>query len=235
MPFAAVGAIVGVAGLGMSAASAAGAFNGPVDKRYPTIEEMAARNDAKKTYKLGREIQAPLDALAREDLKYLGSDQAMANAGSAGVNQLWQQAGPQFGTGLQQAAAQSGGPGSGRHWSQLGQGTSALDAGVRQANLQGRLGGLNQYLARQGQFLGRRTNDLQTGMAGMTAGGAQGMQNQNARINAQVQNNIATSQAMSSVGGSMMGAGMGMVSAGGGMQGIQNGFYGIGNWAGGLI
>ena len=232
MPF---GAVMAVAGLGMSAAGAAGAFNGPVDKRYPTAEELSAARDAKKTYQLGREIQTPLDRMARADLKYLGSDQALTNAGAMGANELWQQAGPQFGVGLQQVAAQTGGPGSGRFWSQLGQGTSALDAGIRQANLQGRIGGLNQYIARNNQFLDRRAKDLDAGLGAMTSGGQQAMQNQNARINAQVQNNIAASQAMSSIGGTMVGMGSGMVTSGGGMQGIQNGLYGIGNWAGGLI
>ena len=234
MPFAAVGAVVSVAGLGMSAASAAGAFNGPVEKRMPTPGEIEAGKEARYAYQIGRKIQVPLDQQARSDLRYLGSNQALASAGSQGVNQFWQQAGP-MGRGLQQSAAASGGPGSGRFFSQLGQGTSMVDAGVQQANMQGRLGGLNQYLARQGQFLNRRTNDLQTGLATMTTGGAQAAENQSARIQAQVQNNLATSQAMSSLGGSMVGAGTGMVSAGGGVQGIKNGFYEIGNVAGSLV
>ena len=92
-----------------------------------------------------------------------------------------------------------------------------VDSGTRQANMQGRLSGMNQYLARQGQFLNRRTNDLQTGLATMSTGGAQAAANQNARIQAQIQNNIATSQAMGQVGGAMMSVGMaGMSMAGGG-------------------
>jgi len=91
-----------------------------------------------------------------------------------------------------------------------------VDAGVRGANMQGRLSGMNQYLARQGQFLNRRTNDLQTGLATMSTGGAQAAANQNARIQAQIQNNIATNQAMGQVGGAMMSVGMAGMCAGGG-------------------
>ena len=213
MPFAAVGAVVSVAGLGMSAASAAGAFSGPVEKRLPTPAEIEAGKEARAIYQLGRKIQVPLDQQARKDLQYLGSNKAMEAAGSQGVNQFWQQTGA-LGAGLQQSAAASGGPGSGRFFSQLGQGATMVDAGTRQANAQGRLGGMNQYLARQGQFLNRRTNDLQTGLATMSTGGAQAVQNQNARIQAQIQNNIATNQAMGQIGGSLMGLGMGAASAG---------------------
>lgn len=201
-----VGAVT-AAGLGLSAASAAGAFNGPVEKRLPTPGEIAAGKEAQAVYQIGRKIQTPLDRMAREDLQYLGSNAAMRNAGGLGVDQMWQRTG-QLGQGLQQEAARSGGPGSGRFFGQLGQGAAIIDSGVRQANLQGRLGGLNEYIARQGQFLNRRTNDLQTGMATMSTGGAQAAQNQNARIQAQVNNNIATNQAMGQIGGSLMSVGM---------------------------
>lgn len=200
-------------GTGVSVASSAGAFNGSVDKPTPTGEEMAAAKDARATYNLGRKIQSPLDALSRQDLRYLGSDQALANAGGQSVNQYWGQLGP-LGQQLHQTAARSGGPGTGAFWSQLGQGTAGLDAGVRAANMQGRLGGMNQYLARQGQFLNRRTGDLQTGLGIMSMGGAQAQQAQQARIQAQINSNIATSQAMSSIGGSIAGLGSGMMSAG---------------------
>ena len=214
---------VGAAGLGLSAASAAGAFGGSVDQRGPTAEEMSAARDAKKAYQLGRQIQTPLDAMARDDLKYLGSDQALANAGSAGMNQVWQGAG-NLGQGLAQTAAMSGGPGSGRWWGQMGQATNGLDSALRGANLQGRVGGLNQYMARQGQFLGRRTNDLQAGLGGMTSGGQQAAQNQNARIQAQIQNNIAANQAMGQIGGMMTSVGMaGMGSFGGAAGGAAGG------------
>lgn len=220
---------VGAAGLGLSAASAAGAFNGPVEKRMPTPGEIEAGKEAQLTYQLGRKIQTPLDAMARDDLRYLGSNDAMSAAGGRGVNQMWQQAG-QLGRGLQQSAAQSGGPGSGRFFGQLGQGASMIDAGVKGANMQGRLGGLNEYMARQGQFLNRRTNDLQTGLATMSTGGAQAAQNQNARIQAQINNNIATNQAMGQVGGSMMGLGMAGVQATGGMD-----FDEVGNTFGRMV
>ena len=221
MPFAAIGGAIaaasattlaagaiGAVGLGMSAAGAAGAFSGKVDQQGPTPEEMSAARDAKKVYRLGKELQQPLDAMARNDLKYLSSNQAMDNAAGQGVNQFWQQAGPQLGTGLQSVAAQSGGPGSGRFWNQMGQGTAMLDAGMRQANMQGRLGGLNQYLAKSQQFLGRRVDDLNEGLGMMTSGGAQAQQNKQNRISAQVANNVAANQAAGQIGGSLMSVGM---------------------------
>jgi len=97
MPFAAIGTALGataatatmtgvaatgaVAGLGMSAAGAAGAFNGPVEKRMPTPGEIEAGKEARYAYQIGRKIQVPLDQQARSDLQYLGSDQAMDAAG----------------------------------------------------------------------------------------------------------------------------------------------------------
>lgn len=217
------GFVIGAIGVGMSAASAAGAFSGSVDKPIPTGEELDALKAARQSYALGRKIQSPLDALSRQDLRYLGSDQALANAGSEGVNAMWRQAGP-VGSGLYEAAAASGGPGSGRFWGQMGNGMAALDSGVRQANVQGRLGGLNQYLARQGQFLARRTNDLKTGMDTMTVGAAQAAANQNARIQAQVQSNIAANQAMGQLGGALTSFGMGMAGGiGGGAGGASGG------------
>jgi hypothetical protein len=214
---------VAVAGLGMSAASAAGAFSGPVEKRMPTPGEIEAGKEARYAYQIGRKIQVPLDQQARSDLQYLGSDQAMDAAGDQGANQFWQQAGS-LGQGLQQATKVSGGPGSGRFFSQLGQGTSMVDAGVMGGRMQGRLDGLNQYLARKGQFLTRRTNDLQTGLATMSTGGAQAAQNQNDRIQAQIKNNIAANQAMGQIGGSLMSVGMmGMSAAGGGTAGQGSG------------
>lgn len=225
---------VGVAGLGVSAASAAGAFNGPVEKRLPTPGEIAAGKEAQAVYQIGRKIQAPLDRMAREDLQYLGSNAAMRNAGELGVDQMWQRTG-QLGQGLQQEASRSGGPGSGRFFGQLGQGAAAIDSGVRQANLQGRMGGLNEYMARQGQFLNRRTNDLQTGLATMSTGGVQAAQNQNARIQAQVNNNIATNQAVGQVGGSMMGVGLAGLGAAGGKDGVVGGLYKAGDFFGGMV
>lgn len=223
---------VSAVGVGLSAASAAGAFSGSVDQRGPTPEEMSAARDAKKAYRLGREIQTPLDALAREDLKYLNSDQALANAGAAGVNQVWRQAG-NMGQGLNAVAAASGGPGSGRWWGQAGQMASGLDSALQGAQLQGRIGGMNQAMARQGQFLGRRTNDLQTGLGGMTSGGAQAAANQNARIQAQIQNNIAANQAMGQLGGALTSVGMAGVGMAGGMgkaaDGVGNAFGGLYN------
>ena len=204
MPFAAVAAI----GLGVSAAGAAGAFSSKVDQQGPTLEEMSAARDAKKVYRLGKQIQQPLDALARDDIKYLGSNQALDNAASTGVNQVWQQVTPQFGAGLNDVARVSGGPGTGRWWGQLGQGTSAMDSAIQSANMQGRMGGLNQYMARTGQFLGRRSQDLNEGLNMMTSGGAQAQQNKQNRIAAQTANNVAANQAAGQIGGSLMSVGM---------------------------
>lgn len=229
MPFAAIGtalgataatatmtgvaATVGAVGLGMSAAGAAGAFGSSVDQSGPTMAEQEAARAARQTYNLGRKIQVPLDAMARKDLAYLGSGQALDAAGSEGVNQMWREIGP-VGQQLAPVANMSGGPGSGRWMNQLSQGTLALSNGAQAANVQGRLGGMNQYLARQGQFLGRRTGDLQAGLGAMTSGGAMAAQNQAMARQAQIQNNIAANQAMGQLGGTMVGIGMSGVSAG---------------------
>ena len=222
MPAAAVMAGVAVVGAGMSAASAAGAFSSSVDQSGPTMAEQEAAKAARQSYNLGRKIQTPLDALAREDLRYLGSNRALATAGDAGVNQFWNQAGA-IGQQLTPVANMSGGPGSGRWMSQLGSGTASLDSGLRAAGVQGRLGGLNQYLARQGQFLGRRTNDLNTGLTTMTTGGAMAAQNQMATRQAQIQNNIARNQAMGQIGGALTSVGMAGMGAAGGFGGAAGG------------
>lgn len=211
--FSAASLAVGVAGLGMSAASAAGAFSSSVDQSGPTMAEQQAAKDARATYNLGRKIQVPLDAMARKDLAYLGSGQALDTAGGDGVNQFWRQLGP-LGQQLAPYANASGGPGSGRWMNQLGQGAASLSNGLQAANVQGRIGGLNNYLARQGQFLGRRTNDLEVGLGTMTSGGAMAAQNQAATRQMQIQNNIAANQAMGQIGGTMVGLGMSGVSAG---------------------
>lgn len=276
MPFAAVGAVVSVAGLGMSAASAAGAFNGPVDKSGPTPEEIRASELNRQAYEQGRFWQQQLDPMMnrrlkdelgylkqtnqrtgelRQELRELNDNRYYQNAADRAVSQAWQGY-PQALQGVQQTAAQSGGPQSGAFISRMGDLNIGMDSAMRGANAQGRLGYLGEYAQRRGQ-MGQALNQqtqrvgnyrdqalsrfgdyqerLGTGLNLATQGGQNAAANQQARINAQVQNNMATSQAMSSIGGSMMGAGMGMVSAGGGMQGVQNGFYGIGNWAGGLI
>ena len=197
MPWGAVaGAVISA---GMQGATASGAFDKNVPTAVPTRQEYEGVKAARDAYNVGRKIQQPLDALAREDLQYLGSNVGVANAGSQGVNQFWRQAGP-IGQQLAPTATLAG-PGSGRFWGQMGQGANALGAGIREANVMGRLGGLNQYMARSGQFLTRRARDLDKGLGAMVTGGAQSAQNQMLTIQNQMANNAATAQAMGGLGG----------------------------------
>jgi hypothetical protein len=63
-------------------------------------------------------------------------------------------------------------------------------------------------MSRTGQFLGRRTADLKSGLNGMTSGGQQAAEAQASRIQSQVQNNIASNQAMGQLGGTIASVGM---------------------------
>lgn len=208
MPYA-----VAAIGIGLSAASAFGAFGGKVDKWAPTPQEMEAAKWAKNVYNLGRDIQVPLDELARKDLTYLGSDAAANQAQGLAVSDAAGGLYPQLDQNALVAAQASGGPGSGRWWDTVKDSKAGLNRGLTTASVQGRLGALNNYMTRTGQFLDRRTADLKSGLAGMTSGGQQAADAQAARIQGQVANKIAANQSMGQIGGMLTSVGM----AGGGM------------------
>lgn len=225
MPFAAIGtalgasaatatmtgvaATVGAAGLGMSAASAAGAFNGPVDKWTPTPQEMEAAKWSKNVFGLGQSLQAPLDAAAKKSLSQLGSNTGLGMSADAAVNSTWANGGDVMGA-PSVVAARSGGPGSGQFWGQLWEDKANLNRGLYGADVSGRMAGLNQYLTSTNQYLGRKAGTLGSGLNAMTTGGQQAAQAQADRINAQIAQNVATTSAMSGLGNTMMGVGMGM-------------------------
>lgn len=215
MPFAAVA----VAGLGLSAASAAGAFGGKVDKWAPTPQEMEAAKWATNTFNLGRRIQNPLDASSRQDLKYLESPEAMDQGQGLAVSNVASQLYPAQEANLQKVAASSGGPGSGRWWGSLWDSQSEINKGLTGAAVQGRLGALNNYVSRTGQFLDRRTTDLNSGLAGMTSGGQQAADAQANRIQAQLASKIAANQSMGQMGGALMSVGMAGMGGFGGSGG----------------
>jgi hypothetical protein len=273
MPFSAVMAI---GGLGISAAGAAGAFNGPVDQRGPTPEEIKAAAANRQAYEQGRFWQQQLDPMMNrrlkddlgflkqtnqrtaelgQELRGLRGENDFQGAADRGVNQLWQQM-PAMQQGMTAVANRSGGPGSGQAMAAMGTTATGIDAALRGTNAQGRMGYLNEYNQRRnqmGQVYGQQTQRvggfrdqalsrfddyrerLGTGLNLVTGGGQQAAANQNARINAQVQNNMATSSAMSSIGGSLMGAGMGMMSAGGGLSGLESGAYKVGDFFGAMV
>lgn len=210
-------AATSVVGLGMSAAGAAGAFNGKVDSWQPTMEERGTAKRSKQLFKFGQELQRPLDALAREDLKQLKSPAAFAREAGTATSQVMGQADPAIRAGLNQAAATSGGPGSGRFMAQLGTSGAALESGLTEANARGRMGALQGYMGRSGQYLDRMTNDLNTGMGLMESGATNAANRQASRINAQVSNNMARNQAMGQLGGSLTSIGMMGMNFGGGM------------------
>ena len=256
MPFSAVATAVG---LGISAAGAGGAFNGPVDRRGPTPEELKATSVNRQAYEQGRFWQQQLDPVInrrlRDDLGFLKQtnqrtaelgrelrelrgENDFQDAADRSVNQVWQQL-PVMQPAVTSVANRSGGPGSGRSLAVMGTMATGIDAARRGANVQGRMGYLNEYNQRRGQMgqvYGQQTQRvggfrdqalsrfddyrerLGTGLNLVTGGGQQAADNQNARINAQVQDNRATSSAMSSIGGSLMGAGMAGVRASGGLD-----------------
>lgn len=201
-------AALAVTGIGLSAASAAGAFNGKVDNWMPTPEEMEAAKWSKKTFGLSQELQQPLDRMVREDLKYLQSPEAMERAAGENVNNFF--ANTNMAAPIQSAAATSGGPGSGRWWDSLYDTKAGVTRGLYDANVSGRLTGLNNSISATNQFLGRRSQDLGTGLGAMTSGGQQSAQAQADRISGQIARNVATSSAMSGLGNTMIGAGMGL-------------------------
>jgi hypothetical protein len=212
MTFGLAALTVGGIGLGLSAASAAGAFNGKVDNWMPTPQEMEAARRSKQVFALSQELQQPLDGLARKDLEYMNSPAGFEQAASLGVNDFFR--GKDINAPINSAAPTSGGPGSGRWWSGLSDTKTALDSGLYGANVGGRLTGLNKYVTGTNQFLGRRAGDLNAGLSAMTSGGQQSAQAQADRISAQIGRNVATSSAMSGLGNTMIGAASGIAGMG---------------------
>lgn len=230
MTFGAIGLAVSAVGVGMSAASAAGAFNGKVDSWTPTPEEQELAKRSQRLFNFGRKIQKPLDAMAKKDLQQLKSPAEYARRAGVASSQVMNQADPAIRNGLNQTAMASGGPGSGRFMAQLGTSGAALESGLTSAQAQGRLSGLQTYMGRSGQYLDRMTDDLNTGMGLMETGATQAAGRQADRINAQVQNNVARNQAMGQIGGALTSVGMGMGSMGSAMGGV--GAAGAGGSAG---
>ena len=265
------GLTVTAVGAGMSAASAAGAFNGSVDAYGPTPEELKAQGINDQVFRQGQEWQKQLDPISwgrldqglantiqqgaylkqyqdrlggvKRELNTLGGQGYYQDAANRSVNQAWQQM-PNMDK-LVAASARSGGPGSGQFFAGLGTATSGMDAAVRGANLQGRMGYLDQYNKRRGQYgqqldqFGQRLDAFGSGLQNyanqtegmfgqyqdrigqgldmVNRGAGQAADAQSRRIQAQVANNVATGQAMGQLGGSLMSAGMMGVSAAGGL------------------
>ena len=169
---------VAVAGLGVSAASAAGAFNKKVDSSGPTPQEIEATRQAQRVYEQGKRWQSQLDPLylqrldqnleqlyghagqlgvLRKDLNKMNKGSQYAAAGDRAVNEVWANT-PPMQDQLQTASAGSGGPGSGRAMSAVISGATGLDRAIRSGNTSGRLGHLGEYTQRRGQFGGALQN-----------------------------------------------------------------------------
>lgn len=179
MPFAAVGAITAVAGLGLSAASAAGAFSSKVDPRTATPEELEAQRYNQQVFDQGQQWQKQLDPLSwqrldtglestiqqanflqqyqnrlgglKKELRTLGGQDYYQAAADRAVNEAWGQY-PQAQHQLASTAARSGGAGSGAYLSQLGGLASGMDSAVRSAGVKGRMGYLADYAQRRSQY-----------------------------------------------------------------------------------
>lgn len=270
MSFAVAALGVTAVGVGISAASAAGAFNSPVDSYGPTNEELKAQGINDQVFRQGQEWQKQLDPISwnrldqglantiqqgnylqqyqsrlgglKRELNTLGGQNFYQDAANRSVNQAWQQM-PNMDK-VVASSARSGGPGSGQFFAGLGSMTNSMDAATRGANLQGRMGYLDQYNKRRGQYgqqldqFGQRLDAFGTGLQNyanqaegmfgqyqdrigqgldmVNRGAGQAADSQSRRIQAQVANNVATGQAMGQLGGSMISAGMmGLGSAGG--------------------
>lgn len=202
-----------------------------------------------------KQYQDRLGGLKRE-LNTLGGQGYYQAAANRAVNDVWGQY-PQAQQQLTQTAARTGGPGSGAFMSQLGGLAGGMDNAVRSAGVKGRMGYLADYTAKRGQYgqqldaFGQRLdafgntlgsyadqaqglfNDyagrVQTGAGMMTGGAGQSANARDARIQAQVSNNMAANQAMGQLGGAMTSVGMGAVNAGGGLAGVGNAFGDIYN------
>lgn len=221
MPF---GSIMGIVGAGLSAASAAGAFNGRVDSAGPTPEELEAAYISRKVFNFGHKIQKRMDSLAKGDLATLKSNEQTDLQEGNAVNNVMRGSSPAMMASLSRSAASSGGPGSGRFAATLGTNGAKIGADVTTAKAGGRVGAIGDYLTRSGQFVDRKTQDLGTGMSLVQGGADAAASRQAARIGAQVQNNIATNKAMGQIGGALTSIGMsGMGMAGGGIGGAPIG------------
>lgn len=213
--------------MAVSAAGAAGAFSGHVDKPHVTEEEMNAVNKSRKLFKFGRALEAPIDAQAQRDMQYMDSPQAgqqQAGIASAGV---MKEALPQVQQDLSATAQRSGGPGSGAWVARLGTDTAGLQAANEAAAASGQLGAVQEGVARKGQFLARQTGNLAAAMPMITGAAGQAAGAQQNRIQAQVNNNIQANQGAGAIGGMLIGAGSGLMGktggAGGGAQTASTG------------
>lgn len=219
MSFAGIAVGIGAVGVGISGASAAGAFNHKVDKFQPTPQELDAAAKSKKLFQFGQDLQRPVDALAREDLGRLKSPGQYDRAAGEATSAVMDQADPMLRARLDQAAESSGGPGSGRWFARLGTAGSGLAGGLQEAKAGGRLGTLQNYLGRSGQYLDRMTGDVNTGMGLMEKAAGSAAERQGQRINAQVLDNQGRNQAIGQLGGSLVSLGMSGAGALGGGSG----------------
>lgn len=195
-------------GVGLSAAGAAGAFNGEVDKFEPTPEELEAAKRSRELFEFGQRLQRGSDQTARQDLATLKSAGEFNRKRGEGASTAVGQITPTLQAGLSEAGRSSGGPGSGRWASQLGVTGAMLDAAKREGATRGGNEALRGYIGRRGQYLERLTGDVDTGMNLMEQGAQSAQQRQAERINAQVNQNLARGQAMGQIGGALTSVGM---------------------------
>lgn len=250
MPGAWAAAAIGIAGLGMQGAAMANAPGAPgqvVGKRRAalTSQEREANALNLAAFNVNNNFQNQFDNFAtmgmnaqdrqnqanRRDLKALDSQGMYQAAANRGVSQAMAQMYPQLQQSMMGSAARSGGPGSGAFFAANQAGTAALGSGLSQANLQGRMGNLGEYLNRWQQnfknegdlyqqrkaWLDQQGQGLQTSLglynqlAQNAAQRAQGQvdyqtQLEMARQGAQYQGAQANSQALSAGGGLAMSA-----------------------------
>ena len=210
-------------GVGLSAAGAAGAFDGKVDKFEPTPEELEAAKRSRELFEFGQRLQRGSDQTARKDLATLKSAGEFNRKRGEGASVAVGQITPTLQAGLSEAGRSSGGPGSGRWASQLGVTGAMLDAAKREGATRGGNEALRGYIGRRGQYLERLTGDVETGMNLMEQGAQSAQQRQAERINAQVNQNLARGQAVGQIGGALTSVGMAGLGGVGGLAGTVAG------------
>ena len=254
--FAIAGAVINI---GMSAASAAGAFSDTPEAMSQTPEEANALKYNTQVFRQGQDWQKQLDPIywnrldqglastiqqgnylkqyqdrlsgTKRELNTLSGQNFYQDAANRSVNQAWQQM-PNTNQ-LAAASARSGGPGSGQFFAGLGSTTTGMDAAVRGANLQGRMGYLDQYNKRRGQYgqqldqfgqrldafgsglqnyanaaegmFGQYADRIQGGLSLMNRGAEQAVDSRDARINATLANNAARNQGIGNMTGAIAG------------------------------
>ena len=221
-----------VGGLAVSAAgSIASSFmgGGGGGQLERTPQEIRAAKDSKKVFKQSQDIQDKMNELSEKALgiqrtglgnqtnwlKSVDSQGQYDKAAGMARSKVMDQVMPQLTAGVQTTASGSGGPGSGRTIGAMGEAAGGLDAAMLNADTQGRVNNLGDWLTRKAQFaantgkfasanqalLNTYTSALNNGLNLEATGAQEAAVNQQNYNNWQTQNNMAAAQGVGSITG----------------------------------